>query len=124
MLFTIKKNTENTWAIVPTSGPFEGFVIANAEGVDLSTVMTTAGRVTGVIKAVWGIQFDDAIDVYSDIETVRALCLGKAFKGSADRPVSWARDGIYDVDSGRILRRCSRMVLLGSSIFRRADAIF
>lgn len=119
MLFTIKKNTQNNWSIFPNSGPFSGFCIATAEAVDLTSVVTGPGKVVGAIKAVWGLEIDSSIDIFSDVETVRALCLGRAFKGYAEHPVEWKGDDIYDIDTHRILRRCKRMVLIGSHIFRR-----
>lgn len=120
MLFTIKKNTEqNCWDVFPNSGRFAGFKVASAEGIDLTSVTTNADKVIGTIKAVWGLQIVNDIDVYSDVETIRALCLGRAFKGEAEHPVSWMADGIYDHDSHRLLRQCRRLVILGSSIFRR-----
>lgn len=117
MLVTISKNDKKEWAITPNSGAFKGRVVATAEGVDLSSVVTTTNKVVGTIRAVWGIQIND--EVYDDVETIRALGLGRAFTAEADHPVNWMVDGIYDVDSGRILRRCQRMVLIGSAIFRR-----
>lgn len=119
MYFQIKKNIGNTWAITPTSGQFAGFVIATAEGIDMTSVVVAPGQVLGAIKALWGVQFDPGLDVYSDMETIRALCLGKAFKGEVDQPVAWESDGLYDINSNTIVRRCKRLVMLGSSIFRR-----
>lgn len=119
MFFTIKKNSANTWDIIPNSGAFAGVTVATAECVDLTSVVANVGQVVGMLKAVWGLQFSSAVDVYADIETVRALCLGKAFKGVAGRPVRWSNEGLYDMDSSRILRNCRRLVMLGSSIFRR-----
>lgn len=117
MLVTIKKNNEGTWDILPNSGKYEGHTVATAEGVDLTSVVVNTDKVIGMIKAVWGIQIKD--EVFGDLETVRALCLGKAFTSEAEHPVNWMVDGIYDTDSGRMLRRCKRMIILGSSIFRR-----
>ena len=120
MLFTIYKNDKQAWSLSPTSGRFEGQVVATAEGVDLTSVVATGDKVVGMPKAVWGIQIKE--EVYSDLETIRALCLGKPFTSDATQayhPVEWVVDGIYDVDSGSILRRCKRMLIQGSAIFRR-----
>lgn len=120
MLFAIKKNTNNSWGIAPVSGVFKGVTIATAECIDLTSVVATGDVVTGTMKAVWGLQISTEVDVYSDTETIRALCLGKAFKGGrAEHRIEWGRDGLYDLDSSRIIRSCRRLVLLGSSIFRR-----
>lgn len=119
MLFSIKKNANNTWSLTPTSGVFQGLVIGEADGVDLVSVTVSPDRATGTLKAVWGLNLDQSIDVFSDVETTRALRLGHAFKGYAEHAVRWASDGIYDIDSSRMLRRCQRLVALGSHLYRR-----
>lgn len=117
MLVTINKNDKKVWDITPNSGRFQGQVVATAEGIDLTSVVAGTNSVVGTLKAVWGIQIKD--EVYDDLETIRALGLGRAFTASAEYPVAWSTKGLYDPDSGKILRRCQRMVILGSSIFRR-----
>ena len=117
MLVTINKNDKKVWDITPNSGRFQGRVVATAEGIDLTSVVVGTNSVVGALKAVWGIQIKD--EVYDDLETIRALGLGRAFTSGAEHPVAWSTKGLYDTDSGKILRRCQRMVILGSSIFRR-----
>lgn len=124
MLFTIHKSTENTWDIVPNSGQLHGLVIGTAEGIELSSVVTNTDKIIGTIKAIWGLQFNEATQSNLDTETLRALSLGKAFKIDAEHEVSWARDGLHDINTGQVIKRCKKLVILGSLIFRRGNAVF
>lgn len=119
MLVTIKKNSDQTWNIFPNTGPFKGLCVATAEGIELTSVTATTGQVVGALKAVWGIQLAQDLDVYSDTETLRSLCLGKPFSGAAEHPVNWLAEGVFDLDTKRILRHCHRLIMLGSTLLRR-----
>lgn len=118
MEFVIKKNS-NTWNISPLTGAFSGFIVATVDAIDLTSVRVEADRIIGTIKAVWGLQVEEGINLFDDQETVRALCLNKVFKGVVGSPVDWRSNGIYDLDTNRLLRNCQRMVMFGSRIFRR-----
>jgi hypothetical protein len=124
VLFTIHKNTDNSWNIVPNSGQLAGLTVGVAEGIELSSVVTNTDKIIGTIKAIWGLQLNEDNQHNLDTETLRALSLGKAFKMDAEHAVSWARDGLHDVNSGQIIKRCKKLVILGSLIFRRGNAVF
>lgn len=119
MNFAIKKNSENTWNVTPVEGKLAGLVVATVEALDLTSVLVGTDRVVGTIKAVWGLQPYPGIDLFDDQETMRALCLNKVFKGSASSPVDWRSNGIYNMDTNRLLRNCQRMVMFGSKVFSK-----
>lgn len=118
MLFTVKKNTNQTWDIVPNSGPFAGFCIGSAEAVDMTSVELLPGKAVGLLKAVWGLHLDPGLDIFSHMETARGIGLGRAFKDFGGQPVTWA-ERVYDAGTGRALQRTRRLIIIGSQLFRR-----
>lgn len=119
MQFAIQKNTSDNWDIYPVDGPFKGFKVATAEAVDITSVVVEAGKIVGHVKAVWGLELDSKLDVFEHMETARALCLGRVFRGGASEKTGWGVEGLYDLGTGRAIKRCARLIILGSSLFRR-----
>lgn len=114
MRFTFTKNNEE-WHVVPMSGVLEGRVVAHVDGACLRDVQFVAKTIEGSIKALWGVTIVD-LDVYEDIETLKALNLGGRFDVDVEYPLVSDFDGFYD----RSNRKClgaRRVLLMGPSVF-------
>lgn len=120
MEFALKKNMEKTWDLVPTAGIFAGQTVAQVEGADLVGARFSESKVIGVVKALWGISvlLDD---VYSDPETIRAMCIGKAFSAIPNQVVVPDRDGFKDNYTLRLLKGAKQVMLLGASVYSRGQ---
>ena len=115
MLFAVKKNNSGEgWIIVPTSGRFEGAVVATAEGVNMKGVKTVGKTLVGTLKAMWGATLNE--DVYPDMETLRSLCLGRSFNMSPQERLWFDYDGLHD-SVNHVVRSVDMVVLFGDNIF-------
>lgn len=118
MLFELKKNTNNTWDMVPLSGQHAGECIATCDGVELSGAEFARGRIIGAINAVWGMQAD-LESLYCDAETLRALCLNRPFRSKAEKPVTIGLDGFVDTITGKVLSTARQVLIMGTAIYRK-----
>jgi len=116
MLFQITKN-KNEWSICPLTGAFEGHVVATAEAINMRSVKTVARSFVGTITAVWGVTIIDEA-VYSDIETFRSLCLGRAFDSREGEKLRIDYDGVYGLGN-TVVHAMDRLVTLGEKIYGR-----
>lgn len=119
MLFELKKNTNNTWDMVPLSGEHAGECIATCDGVELAGAeFSASGRITGAIKAVWGMQAD-LESLYCDAETLRALCLNRPFRSTAEKPVEITHEGFMDAITNRLITSARQVLIMGGAIYRK-----
>lgn len=116
MKFVVEKNSEKSWSITPSTGSLAGECVATAEMIEMQDVDLIGQRVIGAIKATWGLTIGD--DTYHDLETLRAIGIGKAFKGRSEKPVMLSRDGFCDELTGRDLKKARFLTLSGPAIFR------
>lgn len=114
MKFAIYGENKGVWMLKPLSGKHEGKVIALVEGADLTDVEFHGQTAEGTLKAVWGLTILN--DAYYDPETIRALCINKAFKGVVERPIVLHDDGFF-AGVGR-LRGAKRFRVFRDAMFR------
>ena len=120
MQFRISKtnnDTSNQWAIIPTSGVFEGKVVTVAEAVNMSNVKFVAKTCIGTIKSVWGIEILDP-EIHNDRETLRGLSLGKALDAYPNEVLTLDYDGYWDV-AKRKCRRARRLLCFCDAIYAK-----
>jgi hypothetical protein len=118
--FILNKNTDSTWNLTPTEGAFSGLVIAKVEGVNLYGARFYNGNMIGALRSVWGLTVFEE-DVYTDITTLRALCLGKPFDSDFEQAASMDSDGVRDSFTLRLLKGAKRVMLLGQSIYMKGS---
>lgn len=120
MEFILNKNADDSWNLTPTEGPFSGFIVAKVEGVNLHGVRFFDGKMIGALRAVWGLTvFEEG--VYTDITTLKALCLGKPFDSNFEQAASMDSDGVRDSFTLRLLKGARRVMLLGQSIYMKGS---
>ena len=118
MEYILEKNIDRSWDLVPTSGPFSGQVIANAEGVNLAGVRFENRKMVGVLKATWGLSIHvDAIHTHPD--TLRSLCLGKLFDTDLNITASMDWEGFKSTRTQRLLKGAKRVMLFGQAIYTK-----
>lgn len=117
MQFRIYQNDAATWGIAPTSGRFEGQVIATAEGVNLKGVKFSARSAIGTIKALWGASIALS-EVYDDPYTLRALRLGRSFDVDLEEKLVPDFDGFLDT-ANHLCRTARRIVAIGTSMYAK-----
>lgn len=120
MELAVKKNIEHSWDIVPNSGAFAGQVVATVEGANITSARFGEGCVVGVVRALWGLNVI-LDEVYSDRETARALCIGKAFGEVPKQVVVADRDGFKDSYTLRLLHGAKQVMLLGASVYSKGQ---
>lgn len=115
MKFLINKN-ESGWSLSPTSGPFEGEVVATADGVSMKGVAFAGKKLFGTVKAVWGatILLDE---VFSSMHTLRGLALGHRFDMGGE-PLVIDYDGFMD-KANRLCKTAQRVTLIGDAVYAK-----
>lgn len=111
---------EKTWDLVPLSGTFEGQIVAHVDGAMLTDARFDGGRVGGDVKVLWG---TDVImeEIYDDPETLRGLCLGKAFRDIPGCRAVLDRDGFKDGFDLHPLRGAKRVMIIGDCIYTKGQ---
>lgn len=117
MQFQITQDSNNTWNIKPLSGALEGRTIANVEGINLQGVKFAGKTMIGAIKALWGVTVL-VEDMYSDMETLRAMCLGGVFDTSMDEKLVIDFDGYVDV-ANHVCKGAKKLLAIGNSIMAK-----
>ena len=114
MQFEIRRTDVSQWTIVPLSGVFEGLVIGTADGVCLRSVVFSNKVLVGEITAIWGLDLDDK--TYRDIETLKALRIGKSFDMRASIRTTEDFDG-YVFARNKACRMARHVVAIGSELY-------
>ncbi len=118
MQITISKNhNDENWGLRPTSGLFEGVLIATAERLSLKQVSFHGKTMVGVVKALWGatILCDK---IYDDVATIHALGLRGVFDQIVGETLVLDYDG-YIRSSRTKAKTAQRVVVLGAAIFAK-----
>lgn len=111
----VRRNIEG-WNLTPTSGRFDGVVIAHVDGVTLKGVRFNARTVIGKVRALWGATILDD-EVYSDMPTLRALGLRGRFDPNGE-PLTMDFDGFMDA-TNRLCKTARGVTLIGDAIYAR-----
>lgn len=118
MQITISKNyNDETWGLRPTSGLFEGVLIATAERLNLKQVSFKGKTMVGAVKALWGVTIL-CDKIYDDVATIHALGLMGVFDQTVGEPLSLDYDG-YIRSSRTKAKTAQRVVVLGSLIYAK-----
>jgi hypothetical protein len=105
------------WNVVPLSGAFSGRIVATVDGLNLHNVKFAGKTIVGSIKALWGITVMYE-EVYSDMETLRALSIGGTFDTSLEEKLVLDFDGYLDV-AGRVCKSAKKLLAIGSQIYAK-----
>jgi hypothetical protein len=110
-------NDSGVWSLTPTNGPFEGQVVALAEGMNMRNVKVEGRTLVGAVKAVWGATVL-VPEVYDHAETFRALSLNGHFEASeaANTKLWFDYDGLHD-SVRHVVRGVQSVVAVGAAIF-------
>ena len=114
MQFEIRRIHDQQWSLVPLSGTFEGLVIGTVDGVCLRSVVFSNKVLVGEITAIWGLDLDDK--TYRDIETLKALRIGRSFDMRASIRTTEDFDG-YVFARNKACRMARHVVAIGSELY-------
>lgn len=118
MQITISKNhKDDTWALRPTSGMFEGVLIATAERLSLKQVAFQGKTMVGVVKALWGVTVL-CEGIYDDVLTIHALGLRGVFDQTLGEPLVLDYDG-YIRSSRTKASAAQRVVVIGDAVYAK-----
>lgn len=105
------------WDLRPTSGPFNGVLIAKAERLSLKQVSFMGKTMVGVVKALWGATIL-CEQIYDDVPTIRALGLTGVFDQTVGEPLVLDYDG-YIRSIRTKAKNAQRVVVLGDTIYAK-----
>jgi len=118
MQITISKTyKDDTWALRPTSGMFEGVLIATAERLSLKQVAFQGKTMVGVVKALWGVTVL-CEGIYDDVPTIHALGLRGVFDQTLGEPLVMDYDG-YIRSSRTKASAAQRVVVIGDAVYAK-----
>ena len=118
MNITISKNKDDeTWALRPTSGMFEGELIATAERLSLKHVAFHGKTMVGVVKALWGVTVL-CEGTYDDVPTIHALGLRGVFDQTLGEKLVLDYDG-YIRSSRTKASTAQRVVVIDDAIYAK-----
>jgi hypothetical protein len=118
MQITISRNyNDETWGLRPTSGLFEGVLIATAERLSLKQVSFKGRTMVGAVKALWGVTIL-CEQIYDDVQTIHALGLTGVFDQTVGEPLVLDYDG-YIRSSRTKAETAQRVVVLGAAVFAK-----
>ena len=115
MKFLISKN-ESGWSLSPTSGPFEGVIVATADGVSMKGVAFAGKKLFGTVKAVWGATIL-LEEVFSSMCTLRGLAICRRFDIGGE-PLVIDYDGFMD-KANRLCKTAQHVTLIGDAVYAK-----
>lgn len=108
---------EDNWLLRPTSGVFEGVLIATAERLSLKQVAFHGKTMVGVVKALWGVTVL-CEGIYDDVQTIHALGLRGVFDQTLGEPLVLDYDG-YIRSSRTKASAAQRVVVIGDAVYAK-----
>ena len=113
----MRSRDSDTWLLRPTSGLFDGVLIATAENLSLKRVAFQGRTMVGVVKALWGVAVL-CEGIYDDVPTIHALGLRGVFDQTLGEPLVMDYDG-YIRSSRTKASAAQRVVVIGEAIYAK-----
>ena len=113
----MRSRDSDTWLLRPTSGLFDGVLIATAENLSLKRVAFQGRTMVGVVKALWGVTVL-CEGIYDHAPTIHSLGLQGVFDQSLGEKLNLDYDG-YIRSSRTKASAAQRVVVLGDTIYAK-----
>ena len=112
-----RSRSDDNWLLSPTSGMFEGVLIATAERLSLKQVAFHGKTMVGVVKALWGVTVV-CEGIYDDVPTIHALGLRGVFDQTLGEPLVMDYYG-YIRSSRTKASAAQRVVVIGDAVYAK-----
>ena len=113
----MRSRDSDTWLLRPTSGMFNGVLIATAESLSLKRVAFQGRTMVGVVKALWGVTVL-CEGIYDHTPTIHSLGLQGVFDQSLGERLNLDYDG-YIRRNRTKASAAQRVVVLGDTIYAK-----